>query len=141
MKPLTHPFGEEALDPIEIDPRPCVRCGRTIDRHEMFDNGNGPVWFCVDDGDADFQRAVDDIVRRLELGDPRDAWRHTGELPPPAEVRNSHQKPQLQPYRTPQSVVDAFWYVVGLNDADRLKAWLAKHPKDAPTLLELLEGN
>jgi hypothetical protein len=138
MKPLTHPFGEEALDPIEIDPRPCVLCGRTIDAHEMIDD----VWFCVVDSDADFQRGVDDIVRRLELSDPRDAWKHTpGESPPPLEVRNSHldQKPQPQPYRTAQSTIDSFWHLVGLRDPQRLKAWLVEHPRDAPFLIKLLE--
>jgi hypothetical protein len=36
-----------------------------------------------------------------------------------------------------QSTVDAFWYLVRLNDPDRLKAWLAARPLDAPTLLKL----
>ena len=29
-----------------------------------------------------------------------------------------------RPYRTPQSTIDAFWYLVQLNDTARLKAWL-----------------
>lgn len=37
----------------------------------------------------------------------------------------------------PQSTIDAFWYLVRLNDPDRLKAWLAARPMDAPTLLKL----
>src|SRR5689334_17153816 len=28
------------------------------------------------------------MLRQWELADPRDRWRHTGELPPPANVRN-----------------------------------------------------
>ena len=32
-------------------------------------------------------------------------------------------------------------HVVSLNDLKYLKAWLADHPADAPTLLELLEIN
>jgi hypothetical protein len=44
------------------------------------------------------------------------------------------------PYRTPQSTIDAFWYVVGRRDQERFKAWLADHPQDAPFLLKLLEG-
>jgi hypothetical protein len=44
------------------------------------------------------------------------------------------------PYRTPQSTIDAFWYVVGLDDLDRLAAWLDDHPRDKPTLLKLLES-
>jgi hypothetical protein len=30
--------------------------------------------------------------------------------------------------------------VAGLDDVDRLKAWLADHPQDAPILLKLLES-
>jgi hypothetical protein len=43
------------------------------------------------------------------------------------------------PYRTAASTIDAFWYVVGLRDQERFKAWLADHPQDAPFLLKLLE--
>ncbi len=42
-------------------------------------------------------------------------------------------------YRVPSSVIDAFWYVVGLKDSKRLAAWLRDHSQDAPTLLKLLE--
>jgi hypothetical protein len=45
-----------------------------------------------------------------------------------------------EPYAPPRSTVDAFLYVVALDDIDRLKAWLADHPDDAPTLLKLLES-
>jgi hypothetical protein len=44
-----------------------------------------------------------------------------------------------RPYRTPQSTIDAFWYLVQINEPDRLKAWLAARPLDAPTLLKLYE--
>jgi hypothetical protein len=125
-------------DPIEIDPRPCVLCGRTIDQHEMIDHGDGPLFFCagVDDG-------VADIVRRLELADPRDAWRHTGDPAPPIEVRNgplNPRPPRAEPDYPAQSTIDSFWYVVGLRDPERLREWLADHPKDAPFLTKLLEG-
>lgn len=49
-------------------------------------------------------------------------------------------RPKPQPYRTPQSTIDAFWYVVSLCDPERLNAWLDDHPQDAPFLLKLLEG-
>ena len=39
-----------------------------------------------------------------------------------------------RPYRTAESTIEAFWYLVRLNDPDRLKAWLAARPLDAPTL-------
>ena len=39
---LVHPM------PIEIEPRPCGRCGLTVDRHEMDDDGDGPLFFCAE---------------------------------------------------------------------------------------------
>ena len=44
-----------------------------------------------------------------------------------------------RPYRTAESTIDAFWYMVKLGDEDRLKAWLADHMRDAPTLRKLYE--
>ena len=46
---------------------------------------------------------------------------------------------KARPYRTPQSTIDAFWYLVRLNDPARLKAWLQDRPQDRPTLLKLYE--
>jgi hypothetical protein len=60
-----------------------------------------------------------------------DAMDQPYKAPPPREP---------EPYRPAASTVDAFWYVVGLDDLDRLKAWLADRPKDAATLFKLLEG-
>lgn len=121
-------------DPIEIDPRPCELCGRTIDQHEMIDDGEGPEFYCYPD---------DDIVTQWELADPRDAWRHTGEAPPPASVRNSDIAPSGNAapahYRTPQATVDAFFYVVSLDDPARLAAWLADHPRDERYLQKIWE--
>ena len=37
----------------------------------------------------------------------------------------------------PQSTIDAFFYLIKLNDEPRLKAWLEARPLDAPTLLKL----
>ena len=37
----------------------------------------------------------------------------------------------------PQSTIDAFFYLIKLNDEPRLKAWLEARPSDAPTLLKL----
>jgi hypothetical protein len=128
--PLAHPINGEAL-PIEIDPRPCVLCGHTIDEHECIDQGEGPEFFCY---------PYDDIVTRWELADPRDAWRHTGEKPPPAHVRNSDisPRPARKPgpsYRTPVATVDEFKFVARQGNAVALAAWLADHPLDAPALL------
>jgi len=82
-------------EPIEVDPRPCGLCGRMIDQHHCIDNGEGPEFYCFPD---------DDIVTTWELSDPRDAWRHTGEVPPSAHIRNSDitARPERAPqYRTP----------------------------------------
>jgi hypothetical protein len=45
--------------------------------------------------------------------------------------------PPTQAYRTPQSTIDAFFYVVRLDDPDYLKRWLARHPDDAAHLLKI----
>jgi hypothetical protein len=135
---MNAPFSIEP-GPIAIDPRPCGLCGLTIDRHEMVDDGEGPVFFCTE-----FDDFAADIMRRWDLADPRDRWQHTGEPPPPAHVRNSDISPRPadgpQPYRTPQATKDAFWSLVGLADPERLKAWLADHPRDARFLIKLLES-
>jgi hypothetical protein len=47
---------------------------------------------------------------------------------------------KARPYQTADSTIDAFKYLVRLNDPERLKAWLADRPQDAPTLLKLLES-
>ena len=120
-------------DPIELDPRPCELCGRTVDQHERIDQGEGPEFFCY---------PADDIVKLWELADPRDGWRHTGEPPPPASVRNSDltataARPDY--YRTPQSTADALWFVASLDDPARLAAWLADHPRDEKYLQKIWE--
>jgi hypothetical protein len=117
---------------LKIDPRPCELCGRTIDQHEMVDDGEGPEFFCYPD---------DDIVVQWELADSRDRWKHTGEAVPPARVRNSDilARPAKAPqYCTPQSTIDAF-RLVAKGDLAHFREWLRNRPKDAPYLLSLLE--
>lgn len=125
--------------PIEIDPRPCEWCGLTIDEHLMVDDGDGPEFFC-----QEIHPHAADLVRQWEMQDPRDAWRHTGETPPPAAFRNADVPGTPQPYRqhhrTPQATIDAFFFVASLNDADYLKRWLQQHPRDAEALCKLWEG-
>jgi hypothetical protein len=132
----TADIAELETDPIEIDSRPCGECGCTIDRHRRVDTPEGPEFFCAD---IETQIHLDaaDLVKQWELADPRDRWRHTGE---PKPATSDIPKSNPRPYSTPDSVKDAFWYVVSLNDLKRLKTWLANHPADAPTLLELLES-
>ena len=78
-----------------------------------------------------------DLIAQWERADPRDCWRHTGEHPP-----RTVETPRAaaQPYQTPQSTVDAFWYVVRLDDPDYLARWLEQHPLDASALCKLWEG-
>jgi hypothetical protein len=136
--------------PIEIDPRPCELCGLTIDRHQMVNEGEGPEFYCVDvpvdeltleelERRAELRRQeeIAAMVRDWEMDDPRDRWRHTGEARPATQP---DPVPRREPYTPPQATIDAFFYVVALDDVDRLKAWLADHPKDATILLELLEA-
>jgi len=118
-----------------IDTRLCERCARTIDQHQRVETERGPEFFCYPDND---------IATCWELADPRDAWRHTGEPPPSADIRNSDisARPTDKPrhYHTPQSTIDAFWYIVRLEDADYLKRWLAQHPRDVVTLQKFWDG-
>jgi hypothetical protein len=135
--PLAHPINGEP-NPIEIDPRPCELCGLTIDRHDMVDHGEGPEFFCADVSPDDM--TLDELERRAELRRQEEVAAifagleamddPSKRLPPRAEPK---------PYCPAASTVSAFWFVVGLNDPDRLKAWMRLHPTDAPTLLKLLE--
>ena len=144
------------LDPIAIDPRPCGLCCLTIDRHERVDTPEGPEFFCADLSPDEMtllelerraelirREEVAAMVEQWERADPRDRWKHTGEPAPPPEVRNGALDPlprrEPEPYPA-QSTIDAFWFVIGLADPDRLKEWMRDHPKDAPTLLKLLEN-
>jgi hypothetical protein len=106
--------------PVEIDPQTCELCGcRIEDLEELI-----------------YVRA-DDLIAQWERADPRDRWRYTGSQPP----REVESVPTAaQPYRTPESVIQAFWYVVGLNDSEYLARWLADHAIDAPHLRKLVES-
>jgi hypothetical protein len=128
-----------AADPIILEPAPiaielaCQLCGRTIDEHFRVDTFEGSIFLCENG---------DDLVRQWELADPRDAWRRTGGPPPPEKFRNSDiQAPSAKApqYRTPQSVVDAFFYVIKTKDAAGIAAWLADHPRDETYLRKILE--
>jgi hypothetical protein len=50
-----------------------------------------------------------------------------------------HQPPELPSYRTPKATIDAFFYVVRLNDQAYLTRWLEDHPLDAPFLHKIWE--
>jgi hypothetical protein len=130
------------LDPLAIDPRPCDWCGLTVDRHRMVDNGDGPEFFCADLSPDEM--TLPELERRAELRRQEEVaaiiarWEAMDE-----EIARRQAAPSLAepvPYRPAQSTVDAFWFVVGLRDPERFKAWLADRPKDAPFLLQLLEN-
>jgi hypothetical protein len=123
-------------DPVSIDPRPCGLCGLTIDRHQRVDTSEGPEFFCNELETQIYLEAAD-LVRQWELADPRDRWKHTGEPPPkPSAIPNARP----EPYRTPQSTIDAFLYVVSLRDRDYFAKWLARHPADRAELLRIWKG-
>ena len=121
--------------PIDIDPRPCDWCGFTIDQHVLVDEGDGPVFFC-----EDISPYAANLVVQWEMQDPRDAWRHTGETPPPVAFRNADctgTPEAVRHYRTPQATVEAFFYVARTKDAEGIAEWLASHPRDAQHLHKL----
>ncbi|MCS3895800.1 hypothetical protein M2171_004933 [Bradyrhizobium japonicum USDA 38] len=76
------------------------------------------------------------LIMRWEIADPRDRWRWTGELPP-AQLVPTIEK---TPYRTAQSTIDAFHFVLSLGDPEHLAAWLLNHPDDAPALFKSVEA-
>lgn len=124
---------------IEIDPRPCEHCGLTLEQHLTVEGLEGDEHYCQPLDVALYLAAIEQ-QERWERADPRDAWRHTGAARPPDDVRNG-PPPQTAPYyRTPQSTVDAFWCVVREGNEDKLIAWLGDRPRDAPHLLQLMEG-
>jgi hypothetical protein len=125
------------LDPIEIDQRPCELCGLTIDRHDMVDDGEGPIFYCADLSPDEM--TLDELERRAELRREEEiaaimAGMERAPSPPSAVAA-----PEPRPYRTPQATADAFWYVVRLDDPEYLTRWLAQHPLDAPYLLNIWE--
>jgi hypothetical protein len=77
------------------------------------------------------------LVMQWELADPRDRWRWTGEMPPKPEQR---EWPVRKPYRTPETVIDAFHIVLQSSDAEHLSAWLRDHRDDTPALLKIMEA-
>jgi hypothetical protein len=123
---------------LEIDPRACQLCGLTIDRHEMVDDGEGPLFFCADLSPDDM--TLLELERRAELRRQEEVAAILARMDAmngPADPPAPREPP---PYRPAQSTVDAFWYVVSLRDPERFKAWLAARPDDAPFLLKLLES-
>jgi hypothetical protein len=126
-------------DPIEIDPRSCELCGLTIDRHDMVDEGDGPLFFCADI--LPDEMTLEELERRAELIRQEEVaaiFARLEAMDDPSKRLAPRSEPE--PYRPAQSTIDAFRIVAGAGDVGRLKAWLLARPMDAPFLLSLLEG-
>jgi hypothetical protein len=126
MNEMTQPTAAE-LEPELIEIERCELCGCAIEDLEEL-----------------IHLRAADLITQWELADPRDAWRHTGEAPPPEHIRNSdigaRPAPASRPYATAQSTVDAFFYVARNHDDAYLAAWLERHPADEAFLLSLWEA-
>jgi hypothetical protein len=120
---------DDAIDPECL----CEHCEYVLREH------SGPERLCPTGTEADY---VATIIRQWELDDPRDAWRHTGELAPSARRSGAPygagvgQDVSLRLYRTPQSTIDAFKYVASLGDPAYLAKWLRNHSDVATDLLK-----
>jgi hypothetical protein len=123
-------------DLLEIDPRPCILCGLTIDRHEMDDDGEGPIFYCPDLSPDEM--TLRELERRAELRLQEEVAAILTRMVDAPSIIPAAGEPAA--YRPAASTVDAFRYLVALSDLDRLKAWLGDRPKDAAFLLALLES-
>jgi hypothetical protein len=103
-------------------------------------------WFC-ELGILPLSTAVDNLQWLAERWDlismhGQDTVQDAMGLAFAIDVEPVHEEPALaepprRRYQTPQSTIDAFWYVVRLDDTDYLGRWLADHPLDAPHLHEI----
>ena len=117
---LVAALGQDAVQAMMAEPFALVRA--SLDEEEPLEAENALEYDLTEND-------LEAIARRVQRWEADDAKRPPSPAEPPARA-----------YSTPQSTIDAFWYVVGLDDPDRLKAWLADRPKDAPLLLNLLEN-
>jgi hypothetical protein len=90
---------------------------------------------CIDAVEEIIFLRANDFVTQMEMADPRDRWRHTGELPPAA----APESPSKKEYRTPQGTIDAFFGWVVRQDQAYQSRWLAEHPRDEAYLRKLWE--
>jgi hypothetical protein len=134
--------GQFELDPIEIDQRPCELCGLTIDRHDMVDDGEGPIFYCADLFPDEM--TLEELERRAELRRQEEVaailarWEA---LDVEIAARRAPLPPrEPEPYCPAKSTVDAFRYLSAAGDIGRIREWLADRPKDAPLLLAMFES-
>jgi hypothetical protein len=132
------PFAPD-LDLLAIDSRPCELCGLKIDRHDMVDDGDGPLFFCADI--LPDEMTLDELERRAELIRQEEVAAIFARLEAMDDPsKRLPPRSESEPYRPAQSTVTAFHFVVATGDIGRLKAWLSDRPKDALFLLALLES-
>jgi hypothetical protein len=84
------------------------------------------------------ENGIGELERRAELRRQEEVaaiLARMQDVPP-----NSAPRSAKEPYQPASSTIDAFWYLVRLNDPARLSAWLDARPMDAPFLLKLLEA-
>lgn len=125
--------------PLEIEPRHCKLCRMQIDRHDMVDDGEGPIFYCSDLSPDEM--TLDELERRAELIRQIEVAAIFARLEAADDPSKRLQRaPRAEPYRTAESTEAAFWYVVALKDTDKLSAWLRDHPRDTSFLLKLLEA-
>jgi hypothetical protein len=125
-------------EPIELDPRPCTACGLTIDRHDLIDDGDGPMFFCADIALNDM--TLDELERRAELIQQEEVAAIFARLEAADDPsKRSPSTSEPEPYRPARSTIDAFRYLAAAGDVGRIRDWLADRPNDAPHLLSMLE--
>ncbi|WP_213740948.1 AAA family ATPase [Bradyrhizobium sp. dw_411] len=95
---------ERELDPVEVDPRPCGRCGLTIDKHIRIDTPEGPEFDC-DPRELEMFASAKITRLRMEMNDPRDRDRARQELalmgitePGPVEHQTSEEAPLVDSF-------------------------------------------
>ena len=125
---------------LEIDPRPCGECGLTADRHKMVDDGDGPIFYCVN-LDPD-EMTLPELEHRAELRHREDVAAIIARLeamddPSQRQAPQGERKPR--PYQPADATIDAFKFLVCLGDEARLAKWLRGHQSDAPHLLKIFD--
>jgi hypothetical protein len=137
--PFKHPLSTEQLErTLRLMAESRVRSWRIYPDMGMADCVDPLQDFAVRTGlvkaigqDA-VQAILDEIFRPVRAAGLLDAAEPAYELEEITAAQN-------RPYHTPQSTIDAFWYVVRLKDEARLKRWLDDHPYDREFLLGELE--
>jgi hypothetical protein len=146
---IIQPEASDAAVPGDIDDF-CEACSATawfyssgwIDLHTAVDNLQwlAARWALIerygqDEIQAVMALALDPEPFELPFDYSAQILRQWELAGPPQAVNGSRARPQ--PHSTPDSVVDAFFFVARQGDAKRLAKWLADHPADKAELFKL----